>query len=181
MIIWRKPDRIAVSVSPPDRLDRVRFVEPRAQRGAVANALPRFCRVLRVRKSPYSGPRLLYAEGFIPACRFRSTRREYVLAQSDVLTGDIGLIEAAIIVKPNDPAVRRRALRPVDPASVEGQLLGRMIASRQTRDERTHDPRVRIDDHDARAAVLPAPVGRLVRVAREQPASLEAAFEGDVD
>src|SRR5215469_12607512 len=56
-----------------------------------------------------------------------------------------------------------------------------MIASWQLRDERRDLSRLRVDDHDTRAVVLPLGVCRLIRVGGEESPSLKAAFEGDVD
>src|SRR5229473_991244 len=56
-----------------------------------------------------------------------------------------------------------------------------MITGRQPRNERGDLPRHRVHGHDARAVVLPSGVGRLIGVRREEPPSLKAAFERNVD
>jgi hypothetical protein len=56
-----------------------------------------------------------------------------------------------------------------------------MVAGRQPGYERGHDSRIRVDDDDARTAVLAAAVGRLVRIGGKQPPALEASFERDID
>src|SRR5205823_5128321 len=84
------------------------------------------------------------------------------------------------VIKPDNAAIRSRPLGPVDPAIFKGELLRRVIAGWQTRDDRGHGPRVNVDRNNARAAVLPAPVRRLVRVGREQPGTLQTMFKADV-
>ena len=88
----------------------------------------------------------------------------------DVLARDIGLVLAAAIVEPDDAAVGRRALRPVDPpVSSECELLGRVVTGRQVGDKRGDRPGRRVHDTDARTVVLPiVSMGRLVGIAREQ-------------
>src|SRR6266478_5415869 len=53
---------------------------------------------------------------------------ERIVAQHDVLAGDVLLIGAVAIVAADDAAVGRRALRPVDKPALEGELLARMVA-----------------------------------------------------
>ena len=105
MTIGREADRISVSVSPRERLERVFRVcriKPCAQDCTVANtsvqgALERFDRL--------AGPRR--SERRITA-RCHSTRRfEYVVTQHDVLARNILLVRTATIVEAYDAAVGR--------------------------------------------------------------------------
>src|SRR5262245_47578766 len=89
------------------------------------------------------------AELRVTAGHHPAARIEHVLAQHDVLTGDILLVRAATVVTANDTAVRRRSLRPVDPAVLERELLRGMVAGRQSRNERGDLPRLRVDGHNA--------------------------------
>src|SRR5262249_47992655 len=140
-----------------------------------------FARVLRVRESRNRGARRLYPKRHVAAGCYPSPRLEYILAQGDVLTGDLRLILPTVIIATDDPAIGGRALRPVDPGTFERELLGRMVSGGQAGDKRGHCSRLRVDDHDARTAVLPTAVGCLIRVGREESAALEIALEGDVD
>src|SRR5262249_59844468 len=83
-----------------------------------------------------------------------AARVEQIVAERDVLTGDIGLVRAAAVVAADHARVGGRALGPVDPAVLEGDLLRRMVAGRQLGDERRHLAVVGIHDDDARAVVL---------------------------
>jgi len=56
-----------------------------------------------------------------------------------------------------------------------------VVAGRQVGDEWRHRIGGEVENDDARAVVLPAGVGRLIRVGSEQPAAREAVLEGDVD
>ena len=115
-----------------------------------------------------------HAEGGIPARHHSATRVEDVLAEHDVLTGNVLLVLSAAVVSADDAAVGRRPLRPVDPPVLEGELLGRMVAGRQRGDERRDPSGERIDGDDAGAVVLPVVrVRRLIRVAREEPPTSE--------
>src|SRR2546425_4551876 len=75
-------------------------------------------------------------------------------AQRNVLTRDVMLIGATAVVPTHNPRVGRRSLRPVDPAVFEGDLLRRVVAGRQSGNERGNLPGLGIDGHDARAVVL---------------------------
>src|SRR5207249_11877188 len=91
-------------------------------------------------------------------------RSGFIVTELDVLTGDLLLVVPASVVVTDDGGVGRRALRPVDPAIPELQLLGGMIAGRQTRDEWRHVPGAQVDPHDARAVVASGRPQALVRV-----------------
>ena len=132
-------------------------------------------------ESFYRGPWAGHAEGRVAACLYPAARVEHVLAQLDILARNVWLVRAAAVVATDDAAVGGRALRPVDPVILERELLRRMVARGQTRDEWRNRPGHWIHGHDTRAVVLSRRVGRLVRVAREQAAALESALEGDVD
>src|SRR6516165_6588236 len=182
MVVGREADRVPIPMPPTDRLDCARIVEPGPQCGSGTNTLPGFARVLRVRESRNRRALRLYPKRLVAAGRYEGAqaRWEYILAQGDVLTGDLRLILPLVIIETDDPAIGGRALRPVDPATFERELLGRMVPRRQAGDKRGHCS-LRVDDHDARTAVLPAAVGCLIRVGREESAALEIALEGDVD
>src|SRR3989454_9326258 len=94
------------------------------------------------------------------------------------------LFGAAAVVATHNPRVGRRSLRPVDPAVFEGDLLRRVVAGRQSGNERGYLPGLGIYGHDARAVVLGISCRRadgLVRVRGEEPPALEAFLERDVD
>src|SRR6516162_3635432 len=181
MVVGREADRVPIPMPPTERLDCARIVEPGPQCGSGTNTLPGFARVLRVRESRNRGARRLYPKRHVAAGCYPSPRLEYILAQGDLLTGDLRLIRPTVIIATDDPAIGGRALRPVDPATFERELLGRMVPRRQAGDKRGHCSRLRVHGHDARTAVLPTAVGCLIRVGREELAALEIALEGDVD
>src|SRR5438067_7191269 len=180
MVIWRETDRITVSVSPREWLDRVfRMcrIEPRPQNGAIANTS-----VQGALERPYGRTGALDAECRITARRYSFSRYEYVIAQNDILARDIGLICAAAIVQSNDAAVGRRALRPVNPPVFERQLFRRMIASWQSGDERVHLPGIRVHSHNPRAVVgSDMRVRRLIRVGRKKSTAGKTTLEPDID
>ena len=91
----------------------------------------------------------------VPAREMTIAGVERVLAEHDVLTGDVLLVEASTIVVTDDAGVRGRPLRPVDPAALERQLLRRVVARRQVGDERHHLSRRRIHSDDPRSVVWP--------------------------
>src|SRR5215468_5336084 len=177
MVLGCEADRVPIPMPPTDRLDCVRIVEPGPQCGAVTNTVPGFGRVLRVHESRNRGALRLYSKRHVAAGCYEGAqaRWEYILAQGDVLTGDIRLILPTVIIETDDPAIGGRALRPVDPATFERELLGRVVPRRQASDKRGHCSQLRVDDHDARTAVLPTAVGCLIRVSREESAALETA------
>src|SRR6266446_5088846 len=105
-------------------------------------------------------------------------------AQRNVLTRDVMLIGATAVVATHNPGVGRGALRPVDPTILEGDLLRRVVAGRQSGNERGNLPGLGIYGHDARAVVLGISCRRadgLVRVRGEESPALEAFLERDVD
>ena len=59
------------------------------------------------------------------------------------------LVRAVTIVATDNAGVGRRSLRPVDPAVLELELLGGMVAGWQPRDERSDGAGLGIHDHDA--------------------------------
>src|SRR5207245_10531411 len=72
----------------------------------------------------------------------------------------------------------------VNPSAFEGDRLRRVVAGRQSADERGNLPGLGIDGHDARAVVLGISCRRadgLVRVRGEESPALEAFLERDVD
>src|SRR5437016_12736276 len=105
-------------------------------------------------------------------------------AQRNVLTRNVMLIGATAVVETHNPGVGRRSLRPVDPAVFEGDLLRRVVAGRQSGNERGNLPGLGIDGHDARAVVLSICCRRpdgLVRVRGEESPPLEAFLDRDLD
>ena len=150
-------------------------VEPRAQDGAVTDPP-----VERAVERPHRRSLPCGAERGISAGKDPVAGIEYVVAQHDVLTRDVLLVSAAAVVATDHAAVGRRALRPVDPVTLERQLFRRMVAGRQAGDERSDVPRHGVDGHDARAIVLPLGVGGLVGVRREEPTTGKALLERNV-
>src|SRR6267378_6787204 len=102
-------------------------------------------------------------------------------AQRNVLTRDVMLIGATAVVATHNPGVGRRPLRPVDPAVFEGDLLRRVVAGRQSGNERGNLPGLGIDSDDAGAIVKAYRAYGLVRVRSEEPPALETFLERDVD
>src|SRR5690242_16624536 len=97
----------------------------RPQGGTVAHALPNLPRE-PIEERWYRPSGICHAEGGIAAREHPVARAEDVIAQLDVLARNVWLVCPTAVVSPDDAAVRRRPLRPIDPAvPVEGQLLGR--------------------------------------------------------
>src|SRR5262249_55244939 len=113
-------------------------------------------------ESPHNCPRLLCAEGRVAACLNPAARIEHVLAQRDILARNVWLVQATTVVATDEPAVGGRALRPVDPITLERQLLRRMITGWQARNKWRNRPGYWIDSHDTRAVVLSCRMCRLV-------------------
>ena len=67
----------------------------------------------------------------------------------------VGLIRAADVVTAHDAGFGRRSLRPVNPSVLGRELFREVVAGREPSDERVDRAGLRIDDHDARAVVLP--------------------------
>src|ERR1700730_12074629 len=134
-----------------------------------------------VRECRQSGAFSLRAEWRIAAGRHAAARIENIVAEGDLLAGDIRLVCTAAIVAADYAAICRRSLRPIDPAVVERQLFGRVVAGWQSADEWRDHPGRRVDRDNAGAVVLPTGMGRLIRVGGEEAPSLEATFERDVD
>src|SRR5947207_7325386 len=148
MAVGGEANRVSVSIAPRKRLDgilRVCDAERRPQDRTVANAV-----MHGAIEGRHGGARTCRTERGIATRFYPASRVEHVVAQNDVLTWNILLICSASIVPTDHAAVRRRSLRPVDPAAVECQLLSRMIARRQLRDESRDDSADRIDEDDAR-------------------------------
>src|SRR5262249_13687533 len=115
----------------------------------IADPLPNLTRE-RVEEGRYHAPRILRVEGRVAARELTVTRRENVLAQCDVLAGDIGLVLAAAIVETNNAAIGCRPLRPVDPSvAAKRQVLSWMVTGRQVGDERVNPPGRRVHGNDA--------------------------------
>src|SRR5262249_21177865 len=185
MIVGCETDTVRVPVSPRERLDRglpILGVELCSQVGPVTDA--RSCRRFEG-GDDLSGA--LDAMRRVPAGRNqcakgRNDRREYIVAEHDVLTGDVLLAEPAPVVIADHTRVGRRSLRPVDMITLKGDLLVWVVSGGETRDEGGHEPAVRIHRDDGRAVVRTSPsVGGLVGVGRKEPPTLKAVLEGDVD
>src|SRR6185369_4492615 len=108
---------------------------------------------------------------------------EEVAAQRDPLARDLVLVAAAAVVVARDAGVGRGALGPVDPAVLDFERLGRMVASRQPGDKGSYSPVPEIDGHDPRGivAVTGCPADALVRVAGKERAPVEPVLEGETD
>ena len=130
----RKADPVRVAEAPRHRLDVF----------CGSLALPSFARRMAPSQMPLpvapskagrATPGRCTPNGRIAARIFAAARVKDVLAERDVLAGDVVLVHAAAVVAPDDAGVGRRALRPVDPVVLDVDLLGRMIAGGQPRDE----------------------------------------------
>src|SRR5438552_11602739 len=132
MIVRREAETIRVTVAPRYRFDRalrVADVELCPQDRTVANALPgRSCEGLD------GATRILFAKWRVAAGLHPAARVEHVVAERDVLAGDVRLIRAAAIVTTDHAGIGRRPLRPIDPPSLELHLLRGMVAGRQPHD-----------------------------------------------
>src|SRR6266446_7784264 len=180
MILGSETDAERVPVAPGDRLDRilrVANVKPGPQDGAITDTRPG-----RPLERWDDGPGSLLAEVRIPARFDAPTGVEHIIAELDVLTRNIVLVLAAAVVTTDHAGIRRRALRPIDPLAREGDLLSRVIPSREPRDERCDMSALGVHDGDAGAVVLrPRGTDSLVRVRDEEPPPLEAVLERDID
>src|SRR5207245_309952 len=131
----------------------------------------------------YSGAGPLHAVVRVPAGHVAIARGPEVVAELDVLAGDVVLVATAAVVVAGDTRVGRRALRPVHETVLHLQHLGRMVARRQANDERAQLAGVEAGRHDARGVVALA--GRtahaLVGVRREESAAGDATLEGQAD
>ena len=135
MVEGCEADGVRIPISPRESLDIIRIAQLGSQDGAVANALSNLSRE-RVEERRYRRARLGYTERRVTAGKYSAARVEHVVAQRDCLARDISLVRAATVVAAHDTAVRRRSLRPVDPAAFEGQLFGWVVAGRQVGDKR---------------------------------------------
>src|SRR5206468_808355 len=96
MVVRREPNAVRVSVSPREGLDRILRiprVELCSQDGAVAHTV-----VQRPRES-FDGPSAVVdAKWRVPARLDATAGVEPIVAEDDVLTGNIGLVRAAAVV-----------------------------------------------------------------------------------
>ena len=69
----------------------------------------------RVEERRYRRARLGYTEGRVTTGKDPTARVEDIVAQRNVLTGDIGLVRAVAVVETDNAAVGGRSLRPLDP------------------------------------------------------------------
>ena len=104
---------------------------------------------LRVGKRLDRAARIGLSERHVTAREDPAARVENVIAQDDVLAGNVRLVLAAVVVQSDHAAVGRRALRPVDPSALECELLGGMIAGGKAGDEWRDLAALRVDRHDA--------------------------------
>src|SRR5689334_6665089 len=108
MMFRRESDGVAIPISPGIRLysilRRLR-IETGTQDRSVAHA-----RIACTSEGLHRRSRLLDAKFRIPARLDPATGVEHVLAQNDVLAGNIRLVGAATVVTPNDTAVGGGAL-----------------------------------------------------------------------
>src|SRR5207245_10713846 len=91
-------------------------VEFRSQDGAVADAM-----VLRTLERMHGRPRAGDAVRRVPAREITIAGVERVLAEHDVLPGDVLLVGASAIVVTDDAGARGRPRRPVGPATLARQ------------------------------------------------------------
>src|SRR5256884_1928663 len=108
MILRGEAQRESVAVAPRVRLDgagRSARVQARAQDRSVADALIR-----GAGEGLHRGSGLRNTEGGVTAALHAVARVEYVLAQHDVLAGDVGLILTTAVVQSDHAAVGRGPL-----------------------------------------------------------------------
>src|SRR5690348_10883623 len=85
------------------------------------------------------------------------------------------------IVVSDDARVRRRALRPVEEAVMDGNLLGRMVAGRQAGHELSDCAGLRIHLEDARGVARTLRAADALSRVRHEHAPAEIILEGDAD
>src|SRR5438093_637841 len=103
MIVGCEADGVTVPIPPREWFNRLlgmRHVQPRAQDSTIADS-----RVVRSLERLHGCSGALHAEGGVPAGLYPTARVKYVVAQHDVLTGDILLVFAAAVVTTHHAAV----------------------------------------------------------------------------
>src|SRR5262249_41359932 len=169
VILGREADRVTVAVSPREWFDcfaGIGFMELGAQDRAVANTV-----MSGAGEGLHSASFVSNAERGIAAGKHSPSGVEHVLTEHDVLAGNIGLILPATVIATDDPAVGRRALRPVDKVVLKVQLLGRVVTGWQVGNEGRDLPGSSIYGDDARAVVVLRRAKRLARGGSVQAAS----------
>src|SRR5439155_10575391 len=111
MVLGSKAQSEWIAIAPRDRLDMLLCVamRGRAQDGARAHAA-----IGGVLESRHDRERPRGAVFGIAAGEVAVARVERVVAQLDVLAGNVVLVAASSVVMPRHARVRGRALRPVD-------------------------------------------------------------------
>src|ERR1700674_6063567 len=147
MIVGCEADGVTVPIPPREWLNRLlgkRHVKPRAQDSTIADSI-----AVRTLERRHGRSGALHAEGGVPAGLCPTAGVKYVVAQHNVLTGDIVLVCAAAVITTHHAAVGCGPLRPIDPVGIEGQLFRWVVAGRQLGNEGGNFPTVWVDDHDA--------------------------------
>src|SRR5437899_9800111 len=128
MIVRGEANRVPVPIPPREWLDRVlgmRRIKLGAQDRTIADTV-----VQRALEGSHGRTWALRPELGV-ATGFHSTSRvEDIIAQHDILAGNVLLVRAVAVVPPDDAAVGRRPLRPVDPPTLKRQLFRRVVAGR---------------------------------------------------
>src|SRR6266480_230085 len=179
MVVRREADAVRVAESPRHGLDavlRVRDLCPQDRAGA--HALAR-----RVLERRHYRAGTVHAMVGVAARRVAVARIPDVLAEGGPLARDVVLVAASAVVVAGDSRVRGRTLRPVEPAVLHEDLLGRVIARRQPDDERGNRSARQVDPDDARSVVAftRRAARSLVGIGREQLTAFEVVLEGETD
>src|SRR5437660_2459911 len=182
VVLGSKAQPEGIAVAPGEGLDAL-VADLRPQDRARAHAV---CRGALERAHPRALPldaMIREAARHVPIARV-----EDVVAQRDLLAGDVVLVAASAVVVAGHPRVGRRALRPVEETVLDDEQLGRVGAGRQAVDEPIHrggrQVPSRIDRDDARGVVPPAArraAHPLIRIGAEQGAAAESILEGKTD
>src|SRR4051812_8275375 len=178
MVVRREAQTVRVAETPSHWLDRVlRARNLRAQDGAGAHAF------LRTFERGHLRPRPELAVTGIAALNVAIAGIEPAVAQRNVLAGDLVLVDAAAVVVTGDARVGGGALRPVEPAVLDHDLLRRMVTGGQLGDDGRDRSGGQADSQDARAVVGRArrTAHALVRIRSKQRPAVEIVLERETD
>src|SRR3954466_10095245 len=180
VVSWRETDPVRVAEAPRHRFDGVlRVGDLRAQDRSRAHAPAG-----SVLERPYHRAWTRHPVIGVTARHVAIAHSAPgVLRQGYLLACDFVLVTATAVVMPCNTGVRRRALRPVEPAVLDEELLRGMVTRRQAADHGRDGVRCQIDPHYARGVVAASrgTACALIGIGREQRAALEIVLEREAD